>query len=152
MTTATRYVHTNLVARDWRRLARFYETVLDCTPLGPSRDLSGPGLEAATGLPGARLRGGHLRLPGFGSGGPTLEIFQYDQELEAQPPAVNRPGLGHLAFAVGDVARTREAVLAAGGGAVGETVAVPVPGAGTVEFAYVTDPEGNVIELQRWSR
>jgi hypothetical protein len=42
-------------------------------------------------------------------------------------------------------------VLAAGGRAVGELVTVTIPGVGPITFAYVTDPEGNVIELQRWS-
>jgi len=26
----TRYAHTNLIARDWRRLAAFYESVFEC--------------------------------------------------------------------------------------------------------------------------
>ena len=32
MAINARYVHTNLVARDWKKLAQFYETVLDCAP------------------------------------------------------------------------------------------------------------------------
>jgi hypothetical protein len=31
-------------------------------------------------------------------------------------------------------------------------VRVPVAGAGIVTFVYMTDPEGNVIELQSWAR
>jgi catechol-2,3-dioxygenase len=27
---------------------------------------------------------------------------------------------------------------------------VPVAGAGTITFVYLTDPEGNILELQRW--
>jgi len=37
----------------------------------------------------------------------------------------------------------------AGGGAVREVVSVEVLGAGGIEFAYLTDPEGNIIEIQR---
>ena len=29
-----KYVHTNIVARDWRRLAVFYQDVFGCTPKG----------------------------------------------------------------------------------------------------------------------
>ncbi len=151
MSVETRFVHTNLVARDWRRLARFYEDVFGCEPLSPERDLSGAWLEAATGLPGAHILGIHLRLPGYGDAGPTLEIFQYDRLAEWPETAVNRPGFGHVAFAVDDVAAAVEAVQAAGGGAVGEIISLDVPGAGTVTFAYLTDPEGNVVEVQRWS-
>ena len=45
MTVDARFVHTNLVARDWRRLARFYERVFGCTPVPPERDLAGQWVE-----------------------------------------------------------------------------------------------------------
>jgi predicted enzyme related to lactoylglutathione lyase len=151
MTIRAKYVHTNLIAEDWRRLATFYERVFGCVPLPPDRDLSGEWLEAATGVAQARIRGVHLRLPGYGDGGPTLEIFQYDRQAAQSKPAVNRPGFVHIEFAVDDVAAAHDAVLAAGGGVVGDLVSVEIPGAGQITFAYVTDPEGNVIELQRWS-
>ncbi|MBN1400163.1 MAG: VOC family protein [Anaerolineae bacterium] len=146
------FAHVNLVAHDWRRLARFYEEVLGCVPVPPPRDLSGPTLEAATGVRGAHLVGAHLRLPGYDDTGPTLEIFQYESEVAGPTPAINRPGLGHLAFAVADVEEARDAVLQAGGGAVGEIVRLAVPDAGTVTFLYATDPEGNILELQSWAR
>jgi predicted enzyme related to lactoylglutathione lyase len=146
-----KYVHTNLIARDWQALASFYETVFGCARVPPERDLTGPAMEAGTGLPAAHLRGVHLRLPGHGDTGPTLEVFTYDSLEERPTVAVNRPGLGHLAFSVDDVAAAREMVLAAGGGSVGEVVTVAVPGRGRVTWCYVTDPEGNVIELQSWA-
>ena len=144
-----KYSHTNLVARDWRRLADFYVKVFSCTPVPPERDLSGEWLDEATSLQGARIRGVHLRLPGHGEAGPTLEVFQYGEETEAESPAPNRPGYGHIAFAVEDVEATKEAVLAMGGRSVGEVVNVDLPGVGRLEFAYMRDPEGNIIEIQR---
>ncbi len=146
-----RYVHTNLVARDWKRLARFYHEVFGCQPVPPERDLSGAWLDDATGVPGVRIRGIHLRLPGYGEQGPTLEIFEYQPGVEQPVSAPNRPGFGHVAFAVDKVGAARDAVVAAGGGTVGELVTVPVPGAGSVTFVYATDPEGNIVELQSWS-
>jgi catechol 2,3-dioxygenase-like lactoylglutathione lyase family enzyme len=145
-----RFAHLNLVARDWRKLAAFYERVFGCTPVPPERDLQGGWLERATGLAGAHIRGMHLRLPGGGESGPTLEIFQYLPEGQATARAVNRPGFGHIAFAVQDVAAARQAVLEAGGGEVGPLSTVPVAGAGTITFVYLTDPEDNILELQRW--
>jgi predicted enzyme related to lactoylglutathione lyase len=146
----TRYAHTNLIAADWRALARFYEQVFGCTPLPPERDLRGPLLEAGTGLPAAHLTGVHLRLPGYGASGPTLEIFSYDVLEVRAIRAVNRPGFGHIAFEVDDVRLAREAVLEAGGSGVGEIVTVPLSDGSSVTWCYVTDPEGNVIELQSW--
>jgi catechol 2,3-dioxygenase-like lactoylglutathione lyase family enzyme len=90
------------------------------------------------------------RFPGHGKEGPTLEIFQYNREEAGPRPAINRPGLAHLAFAVEDVAAAQAAVVSAGGGTVGDLVNLHVAGAGNVAFVYVTDPEGNIIELQKW--
>ena len=91
----------------------------------------------------------HLRLPGCD--GPTLEIFQYSPAGDASGKALNRPGFAHIAFAVEDVARSREAVLAAGGRQLGALSSREIPGAGTVTFVYMSDPEGNALELQRWA-
>jgi predicted enzyme related to lactoylglutathione lyase len=145
-------VHTNIVAEDWRRLARFYTDVLGCTPVPPERDLSGEWIDRGTGIPGVQIRGAHLRFPGFGDDGPTLEIFQYDPQEARASAAVNRPGFTHIAFAVDDVGSATEAILAAGGRAVGDIVTHEIRGAGTLTFVYVTDPEGNILELQAWAR
>lgn len=145
-----RYVHTNLVARDWRRLADFYCRVFGCEPVPPERDLSGAWLDGATGLTAAHIRGLHLRLPGYGATGPTLEVFEYDEEPLPGPRAPNIPGYGHLAFAVDDVAATAAAILDAGGSIVGALTHVEIDGAGTLTFQYLADPEGNIIEIQTW--
>ena len=96
-------------------------------------------------------RGVHLRLPGCGENGPTLEVFQYEPALPHPPVAVNRPGYGHIAFQVSDVPAARQEVLAAGGRTVGEIVTLQLPTGARVTWCYVTDPEGNAIELQSWS-
>jgi predicted enzyme related to lactoylglutathione lyase len=152
MTIQAVFGHVNLVAADWRRLADFYVRLFGCELVPPERDLGGPALEAGTGVPGARLRGGHFRLPGHGPDGPTLEIFEYDGGVpERQPTLANRPGYGHLAFAVPDVRAARAAVLAEGGRAIGSVVTTAVAGGRWVTWTYVTDPEGNILELQAWS-
>jgi catechol 2,3-dioxygenase-like lactoylglutathione lyase family enzyme len=145
-----RYSHTNLAARDWRRLAAFYEQVFGCVPVPPERDYSGPELDSGTGLSGVRVTGAHLRVPGFGEDGPTLEIYGYSKLAEGSPPAVNRPGWGHVAFGVDSIAEARAEVLAAGGRAVGEIVTLTTAAGTRVTWCYVTDPEGNVVELQSW--
>jgi glyoxylase I family protein len=148
----TRYAHTNLIAQDWRALARFYQDLFGCLPVPPERDFQGERLEAGTGLPGAHLRGAHLRLPGHGDDGPTLEIFNYTELASREPAAVNRPGFGHIAFSVDDVAAARQAVLQAGGRAVGEVVTLQTADGAHVTWCYVTDPEGNILELQSWAK
>ncbi len=146
-----RYVHTNLIARDIAALAAFYERVFGCTPIGPEQHLAGKWVEDITGVAGAAIRVMHLRMPGCGEDGPTLEVIQYDTQPARVTTTPNAPGFGHIAFAVEDVPAARDAVIAAGGGRVGEVVSVDIPGRGHLTETYVTDPEGNVVELQHWS-
>jgi catechol 2,3-dioxygenase-like lactoylglutathione lyase family enzyme len=146
-----RFGHVNLIARDWQNLAAFYQRVFGCEVVPPERNYRGPELSAGTGVPDAALRGVHLKLTGWGAGGPTLEIYQYERELDAPTPAANRRGFGHLAFVVDDVDAARSIVLAEGGRPVGEIVSLTTSDGRHVTWAYVTDPEGNILELQAWS-
>jgi catechol 2,3-dioxygenase-like lactoylglutathione lyase family enzyme len=146
-----RFGHVNLIALDWRALADFYERVFGCTPVPPERDFHGPDLDAGTGIDGAALHGIHLRLPGGGPTGPTLEVFQYDPSLDHPPTAANRPGFGHIAFVVPDVATARDTILGSGGGPVGAIVTMRTADGRRVTWCYVADPEGNIVELQAWS-
>jgi catechol 2,3-dioxygenase-like lactoylglutathione lyase family enzyme len=146
-----RYVHTNLVARDWRVLAAFYTAAFGCRFVPPERDYRGPTLDAGLGLTGAHLTGAHLLLPGHGDAGPTLEIYHYDELRGMARPSVNQPGYGHLAFEVDDVPAARAEVLALGGSTVGEIVTLVTKTGAKVTMCYVRDPEGNILELQAWS-
>jgi catechol 2,3-dioxygenase-like lactoylglutathione lyase family enzyme len=151
MAIKARFVHTNLISRDWKKLVRFYCNVLGCVPKGPDRNFSGDWLDRLTALRSAHLRGIHLLLPGYGEAGPTLEIFSYDSMKERSMPTVNESGFAHIAFAVDDVDEALEAVKAAGGGTVGEIVLTEVDGVGSLRVVYARDPEGNIVELQKWS-
>ncbi len=147
-----RYAHTNIVARDQQRLITFYVEVFDCELVPPVRNIDAPWLAKGTAVEGATLRGAHLRLPGHGPDGPTLEIFEYRESVaDDAPNAANRVGLRHLAFAVDDVDEMVRRVVAGGGAKLGETVNADIPDAGCITFTYVRDPEGNIVELQKWT-
>lgn len=146
-----KYVHTNIIAEDWQKLADFYTRVFGCIIVPPERDYAGEALDAGTGLVNAHLRGAHLRLPGWGEDGPTVEIYSYDA-LEPRPQlAVNRPGIGHMAFEVDDVIAASKEVIAHGGRTVGEIITLATRAGTKVTWCYMTDPEGNIIELQSWA-
>ena len=146
-----KYVHTNIIAKDWQKLADFYTRVFGCEYVPPERDYSGEALDAGTGLVNAHLRGAHLRLPGWGEDGPTVEIYSYDS-LETRPQlAVNRPGIGHLAFEVDDVSAASKEIITHGGRTVGEIITLTTKVGTKVTWCYMADPEGNMIELQSWS-
>jgi predicted enzyme related to lactoylglutathione lyase len=144
------FTHTNIVAKDWKGLANFYIEVFGCRPKPPERDLSGNWLDRLTGIEGVHIRGIHLTLPGFDSGGPTLEIFQYNEEQDHPFKGINTRGYGHIAFAVDDVDECLNRLLEHGGATVAETVRGTVAGVGTIHLVYAKDPEGNIIEIQKW--
>ncbi len=146
-----RYAHTNIVARDWERLADFYIQVFDCIPKPPKRSQSGAWLDKGTGVKNAALEGMHLSLPGHGDNGPTLEIYQYGQVIDSLKTEPNSKGLGHLAFEVDNVYEILEKALAHGATKIGEISENMVEGVGKIQFTYIRDPEDNIIELQSWS-
>src|SRR5690606_35291988 len=148
-----RYAHTNIITTDWKKLADFYETVFGCVPVPPIRNQKGDWLDRGTGVLRAHIQGLHLRLPGYGEGGPTLEIFQYSDVKEQPPTVPNQRGLGHLAFQV-DAENLIECVALAlenGATKIGELTEHFVEKVGLLRFIYIADPDGNIIELQSWS-
>ncbi|WP_372365447.1 VOC family protein [Candidatus Uabimicrobium sp. HlEnr_7] len=146
-----KYVHTNIIAKDWKNLASFYIEVFKCRTVPPERNQQGNWLSKGTGVANAHLQGLHLRLPGYGEIGPTLEIYSYSNMIEsAKPPAANRQGFGHLAFEVEDVKQKLEEVISAKGKLLGEIVEKEIPNVGKITFVYATDPEGNILEIQNW--
>ncbi len=147
-----RYGHTNIIASDWKLLASFYKNVFECTEVPPQRKLSGKWLEDGTGVANAQLEGMHLRLPGYGDTGPTLEIFSYAVMEEKPMPVANRKGFGHIAFTVDDVHAIVEKVIINKGNLLGKVTQTVVPGVGRLTFVYCQDPEGNIIEIQNWKK
>ena len=145
-----KYKHTNIVARDWKILTKFYEQVFNCVRVPPERHLSGAWLEKGTGVTGAKFSGIHLRFPGFGSNGPTLEIYQYSNNELKLPPVANREGFAHIAFEVDHINEVMKEVLKNGGTKVGDITSAEVKDVGVLEFIYLADPEGNIIEIQAW--
>ena len=127
-----------------------YREVFGCVAKGPERDLSGAWLDQVT-LRNAHLCGVHLRLPGCGDDGPTLKIFSYEEMVEGQMPAANECGFAHIAFAVDDVDQALEAAIAAGDSTVGDIATTQVDGVGVLRVVYARDPQGNIVELQKWS-
>lgn len=148
--TMIKFAHTNIITDDWKKLAGFYINVFDCEPLFPERDLRGNWLDKATNIENAHLTGIHLALPGFENNSPTLEIFQYDHNLENPEAVTNRKGFGHIAFKVDNVLEILNRLIENGGSQLGEVIESDVAGLGHLTFVYAKDIDGNIIEIQNW--
>lgn len=147
-----RYVHTNIIAKDSKKMIAFYKKVFHCKSIGETRDLRGEWLDRMTGIAGAHIVGEHLCLPGYDEDHPTIEIFSYDEMFPANAPQINRCGIAHLAFEVDDVEETLAVLLEEGGGQIGEVVKADYEDGRKATFVYATDCEGNIIELQSWKQ
>ena len=145
-----RFTHINIVANDWKKVAEFYKSVFGCVEKPPLRKLSGKWLEQGTGIPQASLEGIHLYLPGFGDKGPTLEIFTFKEVKKTDPGQANHRGLTHLAFEVDDIEAMVIKLKNNGGSLLGIITETFIEGVGPIVFVYARDPEGNIIELQKW--
>ncbi|WP_294297570.1 VOC family protein [uncultured Chryseobacterium sp.] len=146
-----KYAHTNIITKDWKKLAKFYEIVFNCIPVPPIRNYQGEWLDKGTGVVNAQLEGIQLRLPGYGDNGPTLEIYQYSEMINTERHMANQKGFGHIAFRVDDIAGLLALALTYGASKIGELSEHHFDNMGMFKFIYISDPDGNIIELLNWS-
>ncbi|HET7289236.1 MAG TPA: VOC family protein [Thermodesulfobacteriota bacterium] len=150
----TRLAHVSITVKDLDRLAEFYRKALGFTEVRPEKGFSGAWLEKGTGVPGASIRRVHLRLPGSSPDVALLELIEYAGKAEDKsPPAADSTGLRHIAIETGsasELARLRDLVIENGGSGLGDISENRIDGLGTVTFIYMTDPEGNIVELLNW--
>ena len=138
-----RFLHTNIVARNWRWVSQFYQRVFGCYPLDPRRNYEGTWISAVVGMEGVQIEGEHLACPGYDETGLTLEIFSYRPEGAAGPLAVNDRGFAHICFEVEDIPATLARILQEGGSIL-STFTHPEQ----ERCVYTRDPEGNIVEIR----
>jgi predicted enzyme related to lactoylglutathione lyase len=152
MDNIIKYAHTNLIARDWEKLAQFYIDVFECQPVFPERNMTGEWIDRITGIKDVHIEGIHLRMPGY-ENGPTLEIFEYKSNPASErQPEINHYGFAHIAFHVDDVDATLDKLLAHGGSKYGQLVEKEMKDLGILTVVYAMDPEGNIVEIQNWDK
>ncbi|MCK5470330.1 MAG: VOC family protein [Cyclobacteriaceae bacterium] len=145
-----KYVHTNILAKDWKKLSQFYIDVFGCKPVYPERDLKGEWIDNMTNISGVHIEGIHLELPGY-ENGPTIEIFGYNKSAgKNKIPQIDEIGFTHIAFKVDDVHEYVEKVLSNGGSFYGEIIENEIEGVGILTAVYMRDPEKNIVEIQNW--
>lgn len=147
-----KYVHTNIVAHNWRDLANFYIKVFNCKEILPERNLSGEWIQRLTGIENVYVEGIHLALPGYCEGGPTLEIFSYSVEGKKIENRINQFGFAHIAFLVDHVEAVLNSLLQEGGSVVGDLIEKDYEEMGTLTVVYAKDIEGNIVEIQNWKK
>lgn len=142
----SKLLHVNMNARDWKKLASFYEEVFGCVQVPPAKEITGDYAEELTGLHGAEIHGMTMAFPDDPDG-VQLEIFEYNLRDDSAPGTINMTGIGHIAVDVEDIEETTRRLLAAGGSYVGRQVHRTYADKPDLFIHYVKDCEGNIIEL-----
>jgi glyoxylase I family protein len=129
----TSFDHVGLSVADLAGSLAFYAEAFGFTP------------EFEFTLPGHPVRGVVLIHPS----GARLELFERAGSrpgIQGARPieALATRGYGHFALRAADIAPVFAAALTAGASAVVEPSPSPEPG---VRFAFLADPEGNLVEL-----
>ncbi|MBE1281713.1 MAG: glyoxalase/bleomycin resistance/dioxygenase family protein [Rhodobacteraceae bacterium] len=137
--------HISLTVRDIDRLTRFYMSVFGCEIHRPLTPLKGAAFAKGNGLPGVDIRSVWLSLPGSDA---FLELLDYSETAPRNPPRVNKPGWGHLSFAVPDIHQTCAWIIEHGGDWQGEITNLGT-GASPFLAVYMRDPEDNILELEQ---
>jgi catechol 2,3-dioxygenase-like lactoylglutathione lyase family enzyme len=130
--------HIGLQVADVERSGRFYAHAFGATWLVMPLTFEGAGAEQAMGLEGVRLKLALLAL-----GNAALELFEFLEPVTPAWAERARGRLPHLALQVDDT----DAALARVEQAGGRRVWPAVDRFGRARVIYVTDPDGNVVEL-----
>jgi glyoxylase I family protein len=134
--------HVAVRVSDIDRATRFYVEAFDGLVRTRPGLREGPFAEMVMGgTPGARFNVNHIDVPGAG----TVELFEFLEPVEETggvPPAT--AAQLHFALQVEDIAAALERVEAADGRRYWPEI---VEIGGGHHAIYVTDPDGNVIEL-----
>jgi catechol 2,3-dioxygenase-like lactoylglutathione lyase family enzyme len=137
----TDFVHIGLVVEDLDETVRFLEVLgFDC---GKPGTFGGDWIGRIIGLEDVTVEVVMARAP---DGGDVFEVVRFQSPsagAQEPAPAVNRPGLRHVAFKVDDVRAFVDRVRAAGWETVGDIVDYE----NTFLLCYVRGPEGLIVEL-----
>jgi catechol 2,3-dioxygenase-like lactoylglutathione lyase family enzyme len=137
----TDFVHIGLVVEDLDETVRFLSLLgFDC---GKPGMFSGEWIDRIIGLENASVEVVMARAP---DGSDVFEVVRFHSPstgAREPAPAVNRPGLRHVAFKVDDVRGVVDRIREAGWETIGEIVDFQ----STFLLCYVRGPEGLIVEL-----
>lgn len=132
--------HAGLTVADFERSVAWYHEAFGF--LLVSEDWLGAEETAALfplyGVKDARVRMGFLRAPG----GSVIELFEFEPKAEAGPLAWNAPGFTHAALDVSGLPSWMRHLKERG-----VDFVTPAQKTGNVDWAFLRDPDGNLLEL-----
>lgn len=110
-----RFLHANHNSQDWTRVAKFYRVLLGSETIGAERNYEGDFISELTGIRGVAVRGRHIEMPGYSTGGPTLEVFTYNRPTGRGALSFSDAGVVAIGFVTDDLGAMLSRASAAGG-------------------------------------
>ena len=132
-----KFLHVNIITESWRALCDFSNNALGSSDFGKLKDHSGSYKEKVIGIPGVRVVGQHVLMPGLCSEHPTLEIFTYSVKGETEPVADWNIGINRIGFVSENIQNDIKAIESAGGRLLSRSS----------DTALLDDPQGDKILL-----
>lgn len=147
-TLVSGFVHAQINVSDLERSISFYEMLgFEVISKGTIKD---PGVFAALGVQGTRMRGAFLRIPGRSTKvTPMIDMIQFiDPPPDGVPyPTLNHLGIARLCFQVEDIEAAAARLQALGVELVGPVGELVTKGGGmTSKVLCFRDPDGTVLE------
>jgi catechol 2,3-dioxygenase-like lactoylglutathione lyase family enzyme len=142
------FVHAQVNVSDLDRSIAFYEMLgFEVISKGTIKD---PGVFAALGIDGTRMRGAFLRIPGRSTKvTPMIDMIQFiDPPPDGVPyPTLNHLGIARLCFQVDDIEAAAARLQALGVELVGPVGELVTKGGGMrSKVLCFRDPDGTVLE------
>ena len=135
-----RFLHVNIITGDWKRSSAFYQSAFGAKPFGKQRDYEDDWIQNLVGVRDIHVIGEHVKMPGYGAIGPTLEIFTYNKESRRRPLTEQDQGIISVGFMADNLTELLQAIDNAGGSIVSQ--------AGN-NSAIAQDPDGNLITITK---
>jgi glyoxylase I family protein len=137
-----------VVVDDLEKMIEFYTLLLDFK-VNKRYVISGEAFQKGIGIANAKAKGAHLGIP---SSEVELELLQFSGKAQGKKAFLlpDVKGFRHIAFAVNDLEECYNQLKTKGANFISKPVTIKSPKelAG-IQFVYLKDPEGNIIELSR---
>ena len=140
--------HIAIVVNDLEMMIEFYTQFLDFK-IKRRYFINGEEFQKGIGIPNASANGAHLSIPNCDV---DLELLEFSGQTSKNTDFLlpDVYGFRHIAFAVNDLSECYNQLKSKGAKFISEPVMIKIPKelAG-IQFVYLKDPEGNIIELSQ---
>lgn len=148
MINLVNFRHIAIIVNDYAKMVNFYSRVLGFQ-INREFKIKSKEFQRGVGMKGAKARVAHLSISGTT---PEIEIAEYFPKIRKSRDIskANAPGYRHIALVVTDLKKAYQRLKKLGIDFFSSPICISKPkNISGVQFVYLKDPEGNIIELNQ---